>query len=152
MSATPAMSATSRRAVIGAAFVLGFALMFTSTSFRAIAVPWYEPLARRWLVATRAGSAASPAMDWYGRLVVASAGAAVTAAVVAVGVRLLGREPAAGSFGPMALAINTAVLFWACAAAYAWTLAHRPISPPPPMSFEAAPGHAEPERIRRWGE
>lgn len=142
------MSPTSRRAVIGAAFVLGFAIVFTSTSFRTVSVPWYEPLARTWHLATKAGTAASPAMDWYGRLTVALAAAALVAAAVALGVRLLGREPARDSFGPVALAINTAVLFWSCAAAYAWTLAHRPISPTPPMAFEAAPG-ADTERPRR---
>lgn len=149
MTTASPMSATSRRAVIGSAFVLGFALTFTTTSFRTLAVPWYEPLARQWRVATKAGSAASPAMDWYGRLAVAALAAASSAGVAAAGVRVLGREPAPGSFGPVALAVNTAVLFWLCATAYAWTLSHRAISPTPPMSFETTSARSEPERLDR---
>lgn len=140
MSAPRALSPTSLRAVTGAAFVVAFALAFTSTSFRTVAVLWYEPLARRWVVASHAGTPASPAMDWYGRGLLAMGAATLVAITAALVARVLGREPREHAFGPIALAINVGVLFWLCAIAYAWTLAHRSLPPTPPMAFEARAG------------
>ncbi|MFN7952601.1 MAG: hypothetical protein U0610_12830 [bacterium] len=145
MSERRALSPASFRAVTGAAFVLAFALVFTSTSFRTVAVPWYEPLARRWVTASHAGTPASPAMDWYGRAALAGGAAVLVAAVTALVARVAGREPGAQAFGPVALAINVGALFWLCAIAYAWTLAHRSLAPTPPMAFEALSTHVDGE-------
>ncbi len=146
MSERRTLSPTSLRAVTGAAFVVAFALAFTSTSFRTVAVPWYEPLARRWVVASQAGTPASPAMDWYGRGLLALGVATLVAIATAFVARVVGREPREHEFGPTALAINVGVLFWLCAIAYAWTLAHRSLPPTPPMAFEVRAGTVAAER------
>lgn len=132
----PTLSPTARRALTAALGTITFCLVFTGLSLRPRAVPWYDPIGRQWAVVLRWPTPAQPGMDWYGRLLVASATAVgVAGAVHLVTARVRSSIPA-DSFLPMALAINTLMAFWLCAFVYVWTLGHRELRPTPPMAFE----------------
>ena len=60
----------------GAAFLLGFSVSFVWTATGTpMPLPWYEPLQHRWITATVAPTGV--AMDWYTRVAIAFAFAAL---------------------------------------------------------------------------
>lgn len=124
LGAPPTATADRARAIYVAAcagllfFSAGFVLTATT---RGLSLPWYEPLQRRWHVASVAPTGV--AMDYFGRLLVAT-----IASVAGAGIGFL-----AGRRRALHPALLRACFVWALAMTvlglflYAWALAHRVI-------------------------
>ena len=117
----------SARAIYAAscAGLLVFSLIFVLlATIEGLSVPWYEPLDRAWHLASTKPTPVS--MDWFGRVAISLAFAAVASLAVFFATR---RRALSASLlraaSIWALAMTVIGLFL-----YAWTLANRVILPP----------------------
>jgi len=106
-----------------------FALTLALPAFVRVPLPWYHPAERSW---TFEVNASGIAMDFYGRVALASLAAALAAAAMYVIARRARREPSRR--------ITAVVAVWAVSLTmlaitfYTWRLVHRTVTPPPTPS------------------
>jgi hypothetical protein len=124
------VSRASKVLAVGALAMIAFALAFAYPAYDEVRVFWYYPLERRWAFEVKPRGLA---MDWYGRVLLASAAAAVAAAVgAALARRVRLREGLVRLLAAWALTLTVAVM-----AFYAWQLAFRnPVPEPFPPGHE----------------